>query len=215
MSQKALGMIETIGILAAYEAADVALKSANVKLVGYEISRGGLIVIKFTGDVSAVRSAVDAGKAAASRLSKVWASHVIARPAEQIEKMINSEDTINNKSNEVEETEEAEETEDLTEAEAEVDEVDELTEESDDLNSKTEEAEEAEEAEDLTEAEADEDNELTEESDDLNSESKAVEEIESEEKKEEDICNLCGDPACPRVKGDLHTDCIHYDDINS
>jgi microcompartment protein CcmL/EutN len=215
MSQKALGMIETIGILAAYEAADVALKSANVKLVGYEISRGGLIVIKFTGDVSAVRSAVDAGKAAASRLSKVWASHVIARPAEQIEKMINSEDTINNKSNEVEETEEAEETEDLTETEAEVDEVDELTEESDDLNSKTEEAEEAEEAEDLTEAEADEDNELTEESDDLNSESKAVEEIESEEKKEEDICNLCGDPACPRVKGDLHTDCIHYDDINS
>jgi len=212
MSQKALGMIETIGILAAYEAADVALKSANVKLVGYEISRGGLIVIKFTGDVSAVRSAVDAGKAAASRLSKVWASHVIARPAEQIEKMINSEDTINNKSNEVEETEEAEETEDLTETEAEVDEVDELTEESDDLNSKTEEAEEA---EDLTEAEADEDNELTEESDDLNSESKAVEEIESEEKKEEDICNLCGDPACPRVKGDLHTDCIHYDDINS
>lgn len=181
MSQKALGMIETIGILAAYEAADVALKSANVKLVGYEISRGGLIVIKFTGDVSAVRSAVDAGKAAASRLSKVWASHVIARPAEQIEKMINSEDTINNKSNEVEETEEAEETEDLTETEAEVDEDDELTEESDDLDSETEE----------------------------------VEEIESEEKKEEDICNLCGDPACPRVKGDLHTDCIHYDEINS
>jgi microcompartment protein CcmL/EutN len=179
MSQKALGMIETIGILAAYEAADVALKSANVKLVGYEISRGGLIVIKFTGDVSAVRSAVDAGKAAASRLSKVWASHVIARPAEQIEKMINSEDTINNKSNEVEETEEAEETEDLTEAEVE------------------------------------EDDGLSEESDDLDSESKAVEEIESEEKKEEDICNLCGDPACPRVKGDLHTDCIHYDDINS
>jgi microcompartment protein CcmL/EutN len=186
MSQKALGMIETVGILAAYEAADVALKSANVKMVGYEISRGGLIVIKFTGDVSAVRSAVDAGKTAASKLSKVWSSHVIARPAEQIEKMINSEDTINNKNKSNSEAEK-EETEDISEAE--IDEDDKSSVKSDDL-----------------EAESKESNE--------EAESKGKEEKEdTEELEEEDICNLCGDPACPRNKGDLHTDCIHYDEI--
>lgn len=182
MSQKALGMIETVGILAAYEAADVALKSANVKLVGYEISRGGLIVIKFTGDVSAVRSAVDAGKTAASKLSKVWSSHVIARPAAQIEKMINSEDTINNKNK----------------ADKEVEEV----ESSEEVNKEPEELE----TENMIEAEFDQDNEST-----IDSTPEESEEIE--EKKEEDICNLCGDPACPRSKGDLHTDCIHYDEI--
>jgi len=182
MSQKALGMIETVGILAAYEAADVALKSANVKMVGYEISRGGLIVIKFTGVVSAVRSAVDAGKTAASKLSKVWSSHVIARPAAQIEKMVNSEDTINNKNKADEEVEEVESPEEV--------------------NKEPEELE----TENMVEAEFDQDNESTIDSDPEESE-------EIEEKKEEDICNLCGDPACPRSKGDLHTDCIHYDEI--
>lgn len=194
MSQKALGMIETIGILAAYEAADVALKSANVKLVGYEISRGGLIVIKFTGDVSAVRSAVDAGKTAASKLSKVWSSHVIARPAEQIEKMINSEDTINNKNKSNKKAEKKEAVE------------------NNESKNKLEDQENNE--LDSVQTEKNEEVEVVKSPEEINKESEDTEDSEEvEEKKEEDICNLCGDPACPRSKGDLHTDCIHYDEI--
>jgi len=229
MSQKALGMIETIGILAAYEAADVALKSANVKMVGYEISRGGLIVIKFMGDVSAVRSAVDAGKAAASRLSKVWSSHVIARPAEEIEKMINSEDTINNKNEtnkelEKEETAENDETENNFE-DNEIDEENNVQAEENEEVEMVESPEEIDTDEEL-ETEFDQDNKSTVESEnseseedeneektDLESEEVEIEVEIEEEVEEEDICNLCGDPACPRSKGDLHKDCIHYDEI--
>src|SRR6056297_811988 len=98
MSRTAIGMVETVGLLAAYEAADVAVKSANVELIGYEISRGGMVVIKFTGDVGAVKSAVDAAAAAASRLGEVFSSHVIPRPHQDIDnKMVFTDDTVGHK----------------------------------------------------------------------------------------------------------------------
>lgn len=215
MSQKALGMVETMGILAAYEAADVALKSANVKMVGYEISRGGLVVVKFTGDVSAVRSAVDAAKTAASKLSKVWSSHVIARPAAEIENMINSEDTVNsknpvnNKDKKIKEEKTAEDNnpENDFKEDNETNQIDSTKAEKDEEVNIVE-AEQEEVKDDLSEFETDQDNNSTAEL-----EAEEIEEAEEEEKQEEDICNLCGDPACPRSKGDLHKDCIHYDEI--
>jgi len=95
MSRTAIGMVETVGLLAAYEAADAAVKSANVKLVGYEKSSGGMVVIKFSGDIGAVKSAVDAAVAAASRLGKVFSSHVIPRPHQDVDKkMIFTGDTV-------------------------------------------------------------------------------------------------------------------------
>src|SRR6056297_1709120 len=95
MSRTAIGMVETVGLLAAYEAADTAVKSANVKLIGYEISTGGMVVIKFSGDIGAVKSAVDAAAAAASRLGEVFSSHVIPRPHQDVDKkLILTDDTV-------------------------------------------------------------------------------------------------------------------------
>lgn len=95
MSGKSLGLIETVGLAAAIEAADAALKSANVQLVGYELTKGdGMITVKFEGEVGAINAAVAAGVAAASKVSKVFAYKVIARTAEYIDNIIHSANTI-------------------------------------------------------------------------------------------------------------------------
>jgi microcompartment protein CcmL/EutN len=86
---KALGLIETIGLVCAIEAADAAVKAANVTLLGYENTRGsGKITIKLVGDVGAVQAAVSAGVAAAQRIGKVYSQSVIPRPHGEIDELI-------------------------------------------------------------------------------------------------------------------------------
>lgn len=80
MRVSSLGLIETWGYVAAIEAADVGLKAANVDLMGCEITKTALVTIKFSGDVGAVKAAVDAGKIAAEKVGRVIAAHVIPRP---------------------------------------------------------------------------------------------------------------------------------------
>jgi ethanolamine utilization protein EutM len=93
MTSRALGLIETIGLITAIEAADAAVKSANVTLLGYENARGGgLITVKVVGDVGAVKAAVSAGTAAALRVGKVQSCLVIPRPHEAIEALIGQTD---------------------------------------------------------------------------------------------------------------------------
>ena len=75
----ALGMIETRGLLGAIEAADAALKSASVSLIGTRKVGGGLVTVLLSGDVAAVRSAVDAASASLSRLGIGFSAHVIPR----------------------------------------------------------------------------------------------------------------------------------------
>jgi microcompartment protein CcmL/EutN len=87
----ALGLIETRGLVGAIEAADAATKAADVKLVGKEKIRGGLVTIKVIGDVAAVRAAVDAGSAAAARVGELVSTHVIPRPVADLEDIIYSE----------------------------------------------------------------------------------------------------------------------------
>jgi len=95
MAQPSLGLIETIGLVAAVEAADAAVKSANVVLVGYELTKGdGMTVVKVQGEVGAVNAAVAAGVAAASKVGRVASSRVIARPAQGIEKLVANADTV-------------------------------------------------------------------------------------------------------------------------
>ena len=88
MVQQALGMVETRGLVAAIEAADAMLKSANVVLVGTEKIGSGLVSVMVRGDVGAVKSAVESGSAAASRLGELVATHVIPRPHEDVEKIL-------------------------------------------------------------------------------------------------------------------------------
>ncbi|NJN94410.1 MAG: BMC domain-containing protein [Anaerolineales bacterium] len=93
MTSKALGLIETIGLAAALEAADTAIKTADVKLLGYEnVKGGGRITIKFVGDVGAVKAAVASGSAAALRIGKVESCLIIPRPHAEIEALINQID---------------------------------------------------------------------------------------------------------------------------
>lgn len=88
MTQEALGMIETRGLVAAIEAADAMVKAANVSLIGTEKIGSGLVSVMVKGDVGAVKAAVDAGGAAASRLGEIIATHVIPRPHADVEKIL-------------------------------------------------------------------------------------------------------------------------------
>ena len=92
---KALGLIEAIGLATAIEAADAAVKSANVILIGYEVCKGdGMSTIKVVGDVGAVKAAVEAATAACAKGRGVWGTKVIARPSEEIEKLIYNSQTV-------------------------------------------------------------------------------------------------------------------------
>ncbi|MTQ96902.1 BMC domain-containing protein [Pseudoflavonifractor sp. BIOML-A6] len=82
---KALGMIETRGLVASIEAADAMVKAANVTLQCKEQVGGGLVTVMVRGDVGAVKAAVDAGAAAAERVGELLSAHVIARPHGELE----------------------------------------------------------------------------------------------------------------------------------
>ena len=88
MSMEALGMVETRGLTAAIEAADSMVKAANVVLIGTEKIGSGLVTVMVSGDVGAVKSAVEAGAANASKLGELVATHVIPRPHQDVEKIL-------------------------------------------------------------------------------------------------------------------------------
>jgi microcompartment protein CcmL/EutN len=77
----AIGMIETQGFTAVFEAIDTACKAANVEVIGREKLGGGYITVLIKGDVAAVKAAVDAGAVKVEGLGKLIASHVIPRPS--------------------------------------------------------------------------------------------------------------------------------------
>jgi ethanolamine utilization protein EutM len=80
-------MIETWEWVPAIVAADAASKAAVVSLLGYELARAGLITVKMVGDVAAVKAAVAAGAAAAEKVGRVVAVHVIPRPSSELWKI--------------------------------------------------------------------------------------------------------------------------------
>ena len=88
MSMEALGMVETRGLTAAIEAADSMIKAAQVTLIGTEKIGSGLVTVMVRGDVGAVKAAVEAGAANASRLGELVATHVIPRPHQDVEKIL-------------------------------------------------------------------------------------------------------------------------------
>lgn len=90
---KALGMIETRGLVAAIEALDAALKTADVDIVNRHIVKGGIVTVEITGDVGAIKVATEAGAAAAKKLGNFIGCHVIARPDEMVYEMIENEKT--------------------------------------------------------------------------------------------------------------------------
>ena len=88
MEKKALGMVETKGLIGAIEAADAMVKAANVTLVGKEQIGSGLITVMVRGDVGAVKASVEAGVTAAKRVGEVFGVHVIPSPHTDVEAIL-------------------------------------------------------------------------------------------------------------------------------
>lgn len=86
---RALGLIETFGIVFVLEAADAMCKAADVDLIGFENVASGYISVLVRGDVGACKTAVEAGvKAVENMGSEVYSSVVIASPHQDLEKII-------------------------------------------------------------------------------------------------------------------------------
>jgi ethanolamine utilization protein EutM len=88
MTLEALGMVETKGLIGSIEAADAMVKAANVVLIGKEYIGAGFVTVMVRGDVGAVKAATDAGAAAARRVGELVSVHVIARPHQEVEKIL-------------------------------------------------------------------------------------------------------------------------------
>lgn len=205
----ALGFIETEGLPAAIEATDTALKSANVRLIGYELATGGLVTVKIEGEVSAVDAAVRSGSAAASRVNRVQSTLVIARPGIGLDRMVMSEKTTG--------------AETAAESAAEPVSVAGLSKETDEgiAQADVAEAGDAGTVSDSREndagAEPHADGEQAEafgEESTAYDEEPADEDTENEGGEEREYtCNLCRDPMCTRRKGQPRASCIHYEKV--
>lgn len=215
MSQLAVGVIEVIGLSSAIELADVCVKSANVNLIGYELSQGnGMVVIKIEGDVGAVNAAIQAS----SNLGKVYSKKVIPRLGDGIECLIKNKNTVGYrdieknidddkallKINEEKKDKEVEEGIVDKKIREEVKDI----EKNEELDYK-EISEEVENIETIEEIKKKGINENTKEEEIVSIEENNLNEDDSDEKY---TCNLCKDPKCPREKGDLRVNCIHYED---
>jgi ethanolamine utilization protein EutM len=88
LSQDALGMVETKGLVGAVEAADAMVKAANVVLLGQEYIGAGYVTVFVRGDVGAVKAATDAGAAAARRVGELVSVHVIPRPHSDVDRVL-------------------------------------------------------------------------------------------------------------------------------
>ncbi len=86
---ESIGMVETKGFTGSIEASDAMVKAASVGLVKQIPIGGGLLTVLVKGDVGSVKAAVEAGSEAADRVGELVASHVLARPHEDLLKIFN------------------------------------------------------------------------------------------------------------------------------
>ncbi|MBC8015059.1 MAG: BMC domain-containing protein [Sporomusaceae bacterium] len=205
MVKNSLGLIEVVGLAAALEAADAAMKAANVELIGYELTNGGgLVLVKLQGDVGAVKAGVEAGSMAASKVNKVWSTQVIPRPHQQLFCILGQGEILAVKKqpapivvidSQVIETENEmiEKSGTQPELSAEIEEEAEIKVGKEEDHHQEQVAKE-----------------LSSEVSNGNSECDGLIVIAQKEKKPADICNLCNDPACQRKKGDPKITCIYY-----
>ena len=87
--KQALGMVETKGLVALFEAVDAMLKAANVNFIRWEPVGSGFVTAFVEGDVAAVKAATDAGTEAAGRIGDVVAVQVIPRPHDDLGLFLN------------------------------------------------------------------------------------------------------------------------------
>ena len=132
---KALGLIETRGMVGAIVAADIALKTAQVELINREHTKGGLVCIEFEGDVAAVKASVEAAVTAIKDMGIYVGSHVIPRPDDSVEKIIKRKNEASTKEVVKEKVEEIKkETKDVEEESLENSELKHIEEEIEEIN---------------------------------------------------------------------------------
>ncbi|CAB1057149.1 Ethanolamine utilization polyhedral-body-like protein EutM [Olavius sp. associated proteobacterium Delta 1] len=85
---RALGMIETRGLVACIEAADAMAKAANIALTQRRAIGGGYMTIMVRGDVGAVRTALEAGTKAAKLVGKVESVKMLPNPSLLVEDIL-------------------------------------------------------------------------------------------------------------------------------
>jgi len=85
---RALGMIETRGLVACIEAADAMVKAAGVSLLDRRAIGGGYMTVMVRGDVGAVRTALEAGAKAARRIGEVVSVRVLPSPHLDLESFL-------------------------------------------------------------------------------------------------------------------------------
>ncbi len=83
---EALGIIEGFSVASVIEAADAAVKAANVKLINVHLAMaiGGKGYVTMTGEVGAVQAAVEAGAAMIERKGLLVEKIVIPSPRKEI-----------------------------------------------------------------------------------------------------------------------------------
>lgn len=86
--KQALGIIETRSLVAAIQAADTMVKSADVKILDLNYVGSGIISVIVSGEVAAVQAAVANGKGAAESLAEIISTNVIPRPHEEVGKIL-------------------------------------------------------------------------------------------------------------------------------
>lgn len=190
--RKSLGLLEIRGLASAILVADAMAKTASVTIVGIETCKGGgWQTIKVVGDVAAVNASLSTGSELAKRSNAFIAMKTLSRPDQTVF------DTWGAKP----ETPKAPLTAPVT-AETfikqPVDEepVQEL------------ETPDVKDDEPITEYDIVEE-EVIVESQPQDAEQPDDQTAEAQPEPVEATCNLCGDPLCPRVKGEPHTKCIH------
>jgi len=85
IKDKALGLIETVGLVGAIEACDAAAKAADVVISAAEVVDPGLVTLKIFGELGAVQAAVEAGARAAERVGQLLGKHVIPNPDDNLD----------------------------------------------------------------------------------------------------------------------------------
>ena len=187
-----LGLLEVKGLALAINTADSMAKCAAINIVEIEKTNGGgWMMIKITGDVSAVQSAISTGASLAEKHSGLISHKVISRPDQQLLNAINT-----------------------TVKQPKVQKVQALATESiepkvvtttDQHDNHTDIEDDKQENETSTEASADDISNqdlASDEQDPINDEQENNQSLEP-------TCNLCQDPACPRIKGEPHGNCIN------
>jgi ethanolamine utilization protein EutM len=88
--RQALGLIESVGLIGAIEAADAAAKSAAVRLVKSEVTQAALVTVHIEGELGAVQAAVEAGVAACQKVGQLRSFVVIPRPDDGLDAILDT-----------------------------------------------------------------------------------------------------------------------------